>query len=303
MGDVVGATTRRRGLTAVPTAVIFCAVASFWGMNAVAMKVAGRTVPPLTVAAVRAVLGGLVLLAIALREGADRPRGRSEWVGICAIAIPMTGLSTAFMFLALRHAPAGLLSILSNTMPLWVALLAPLVLAEPTTRRALLGLCVGLLGTAVVAWRAVEGEVRLIGVMFGVLAALMAAIGTMMFRKFPLPRLSRSMAVSMQLLVSSVLLGVMAVPDDRSSMTFPWTFWLSFAYLTLLGLALSFVLFSELTRRATGLQSTSVAYLSTVLGVLFGAVLLGERLSWLTMLGGVIAIVGVAIVQTAPTRR
>lgn len=296
----VSAAGGRRGLARVPTAVLFASVASFWAMNTVAMRVAGRSVPPLTVAAVRSVLGGSVLLAIARRQGADRPRGRAEWLGIAAIAVPMTGLSTAFLFLAARNIPAGLVSIISNTMPLFVAVLAPLLLRETTTARSMVGLAIGLSGTVLVAWRAIEGEVRPLGIAYAIGGAATSALGSMMYKRFPVPRLDRTMVVAVQLLISSVVLGLLAVPDDRSAMRFPWTFTLSFVYLALLGLALSFVLYSELLRRSSGLRASAVAYLATVLGVVFGAVLLHERLSWLTLAGGAIAIIGVAVVQTAP---
>ena len=215
----------------------------------------------------------------------------------------MTGLSTAFLFLAARNIPAGLVAIISNTMPLFVAVLAPLLLREATTGRALVGIAIGLAGTVLVAWRAVEGEVRPLGIVFAVGAAATSAFGSVMYKRFPLPRLDRTMVVAVQLLVSSALLAAMAAPDDRSHLRFPWTFTLSFVYLSLFGLALSFVFFSELLRRASGLQASAVAYLSTVLGVVFGAVLLHERLSWLTLAGGAIAIIGVAVVQAAPPRR
>lgn len=294
---------RTRGLAVVPTAVLFASVASFWAMNTVAMRVAGRTVPPLTVAAVRAVVGGVVLLAVARRAGADRPRGAAEWRGIAAIAVPMTGLSTALLFLAARNIPAGLVAIISNTMPLFVAVIAPVLLREATTLRSLVGIAVGLVGTVLVAWRAIAGEVRPLGIAFAVGAAAMSAVGSLMYKRFPVARLDRTMVVAVQLLLSSVLLGLLALPDDRSHMRFPWTFTLSFVYLSLFGLALSFVFFSELLRRSSGLQASAVAYLATVLGVVFGAVLLHERLSWLTLVGGAIAIIGVAVVQAAPARR
>lgn len=293
----------KRGLAVVPTFVLFAAVASFWAMNTVAMRVAGRTVPPLTVAAVRAVVGGVVLLAIARRSGADRPRGAAEWRGIAAIAVPMTGLSTALLFLAARNIPAGLVAIISNTMPLFVAVIAPVLLRERTSLRSVVGIAIGMVGTVLVAWRAIEGEVRPLGIAYAVGAALMSAVGSLMYKRFPVPRLDRTMVVAVQLLLSAVLLAAMAAPDDRSHMTFPWTFTLSFVYLSLFGLALSFVLFSELLRRSSGLQASAVAYLATVLGVVFGAVLLHERLSWLTLVGGAIAIIGVAVVQAVPGSR
>lgn len=284
-------------LARVPTAVLFVAVASFWGMNTVAMRVAGRTVPPLSVATVRALVGGLVLTFLASRRGARWPQGRTEWLQIAAIAVPMTGLSTAFLFLAARHIPAGLVSILANTMPLFTVVLAIFVLGERLTARIAFGLLVGMAGAVIVAWRAIGGEIRGVGIVFAALASLTSALGAVLYKRFPLPGVDRLRVVAVQLLISFVVLGVMAIPDDRSSMSFPWTFVLSFAYLSLLGLALSFVCFSELVSRGTGMQSSAVAYLSTVLGVLFGAVLLHERLSWTVLVGGAIAIAGVAIVQ------
>jgi drug/metabolite transporter (DMT)-like permease len=286
----------------IPSWVLFISVASFWGLNMVAMRVAGRQVPPLTVAASRSLVGGLVLLALARRKGARLPNTRDEWKGIAAIALMMTGMSTAFIFLAAKNAPAGLASILTNTMPLFVAILAPILLKEQVSLKSGIGLLLGLAGAVIVAWRAIEGDVKPAGVVFGILGAVTAALGGIMYKKFPLPGVDRLMVVAIQLLMSCVVLTLAALPENRSHMTFRWTFWLSFVYLSLLGLATSFVFFSELISRGSSLQASAVAYLSTFLGVLFGALFLRERLSASVLIGGAIAIVGVAIVQ-APSRK
>ena len=285
-------------LQRVPVWVLFCSVASFWGMNTVAMRVAGRAVPPLTVATARALIGSVVLLTVARRKRADWPRSFEEWKGVVAIGLVMTGLSTACLFLAAKNIPAGMLSILTNTMPIWVALLAPVMLGERATARSIVGLAVGLCGTVIVAWRAIEGNVRPIGIVYGLGAAAATALGSLLYKRYPLARLDRTMVVSMQLFASTVLLGLLSIPNDLSNVHFPWTSTVAFAYLSLMGLALSFVFFSELMRRGTGLQASAVSYLATVLGVGFGAIFLHERLSWLTLLGGAIAIGGVVIVQS-----
>jgi drug/metabolite transporter (DMT)-like permease len=290
----------KRSLVGVPTWVIFLIVAGCWGMNTVAMRVVSRYAPPLSIATARAIVGGSLLVAISRAQKADWPSGKAEWGGIASIALFMTGLSTACMFLASKNAPAGVNSILSNTMPLFLAVLAPRFLSEKVTTRTILGLTIGLCGAALVAWRAIHGNIKPIGIAFGVAAAFGSAVGSIMYRRMPLPRLHRLMVVGMQLLLSSVVLGLLALPDDRSHMRFPWQFWLNFIYLAFIGLALSFVCFSELVQRVTGMQAGSAAYLSTFVGVLGGAVLLGEKLSPLVLLGGVVAIVGVAIVQSAP---
>jgi drug/metabolite transporter (DMT)-like permease len=287
----------------IPAFVLFGFVATCWGMNSVTMKVTGRTVPPLTVATARALLGGGILLLVARRTGADWPRSRQEWTGLAWIAFLMTGLSTAGLFLAAKNAPAGLVSIFSNLMPLFTAMFAPVLLNEKISRRVVVGLLVGLSGAVIVASRAIHGEIKPMGVVFGLVGAITAALGSIMYKRFPLKRLDRLMVVAVQLLLSSVVLGVLAVPENRSHMRFPWQFKLSFVYLTFVGLAMSFVLWSELLSRSSSMQSSAVAYLATVIGVVAGAVLLGERLSATVLVGGVVAIAGVAIVQLDQLRR
>jgi drug/metabolite transporter (DMT)-like permease len=281
----------------VPVAVLFVGVASCWGMNSVAMRVAGRYAPPLTVAALRAVIGAGVLIALARRSKAVWPKGRTEWMALALIGFFMTGVSTACLFLAAKNAPAGVVSIFSNTMPLFTAMLAPLILKERVSRQLLIGLIVGLIGTVIVAWRAIDGDIKALGVAFGIAAAAFTAFGSILYKMYPLVRLDRRMIVGMQLANSAVVLAVLSIPDDRTAVTVTWQLVLSFTYLALVGLALSFVMYSELLSRATAMQAGSAAYLATVVGVLCGAVLLGERLSWTVLAGGVVTIAGVAIVQ------
>jgi drug/metabolite transporter (DMT)-like permease len=180
--------------------------------------------------------------------------------------------------------------------------MAPTLLKERISSKIMLGVSVGMLGAVVVAWRAIAGEVRPIGVFYGLAGAFASALGSVLYKRYPLPRLDRTMVIGVQLAMSSVVLGVLAIPDDRSQMKFRWQLALSFVYLAIIGLALSFVMYSELISRASAMQTSAVSYLATVIGVMAGAVLLKERLSWLVLVGGVIAIVGVAIVQTAQLR-
>jgi drug/metabolite transporter (DMT)-like permease len=290
-------------LKRVPPAVLFVGVATCWGMNTVAMRVAGRYVPPLTVATARSIVGGTVLLSLARARGSVWPKGKDEWMPLALLATLMTGITTAALFLAAKNAPAGLVSIFSNTMPLFTALFAPMFLKERVSRQMAIGLGIGLCGTVIVAWRAIEGQIRPLGVVFGLLGAIGSALGSIMYKRYPLVRLDRMMIIGIQLAISSVVLGLLAVPDDRSHMQFRWQLVLCFVYLSLIGLAMSFVMYSELISRATAMQSSAVSYLATVVGVVAGAVLLRERLSWLVLVGGVIAIAGVAVVQTAQLRR
>jgi drug/metabolite transporter (DMT)-like permease len=286
----------------VPVAALFVGVAFCWGMNSVAMKYVGRFGPPLTIAAARAVVGSAVLVVLARRSKFDWPRGSDEWIRVGLIGLFMTGISTACLFLGARLIPAGLLSILSNTMPLFTAVFAPLLLKERLTARLSGGLLIGLCGTILVGWRAIHGKIQPAGVLLALGAAMFTAFGSVLYKKFPLVRIERQMLVGCQLAVSAVVLGAMSIPGHHKAFTFKPMFFVAFAYLSIIGLALSFVMYSELLSRATAMQSGSASYLATVIGVVLGSVLLGERLSWLVLLGGAVTIAGVAIVQISQMR-
>jgi drug/metabolite transporter (DMT)-like permease len=286
----------------LPIWFLFVGVAFCWGMNTVAMTVAGKYAPSLSVAALRALCGAIILLTMAKRSGASFPTARADWVAMAAIGVSMTGLSTAFFFLGARAVPAGVLAILSNSMPLFTAILAPIVLGERLTGRIGIGLLVGMLGTVLIAWRAIAGDISVRGVIYGLLGAGFAAVGSVLYRKWPLRGFDRTMTVGVQLAVSFGFLGVWSIPDDRSAIRITWPLILSFVYLAIV-VGLSFVMYSELLSRATALQSGSVAYTATVFGVVLGAVLLRERLSWLVLIGGAITIAGVALVQFTHTKK
>lgn len=63
-------------------------------------------------------------------------------------------------------------------------------------------------------------------------------------------------------------------------------------------LAITFVLFATVLRRAPAIQGAAVAYLTPFFGVLFGWVLVGDRFSVLEVCGGLLVIGGVAVLST-----
>lgn len=126
------------GILAVSTASLF-------------IRFAQQEAHSLTIAAVRLSLASLILLPIAIRH--FRPElsgmsGRDWWLvfgsgGFLAIHFATWILSLAYTSIASSI-------VLVATMPVWVAILAPLLLKEPLTRAALAGLAITTLGALVI---------------------------------------------------------------------------------------------------------------------------------------------------------
>ena len=71
--------------------------------------------------------------------------------------------------------------------------------------------------------------------------------------------------------------------------------WMNIAFLGLLASAASFVLWSAACRTIGVVKMTVSLYLTPIVGVVFAAVFLGERVTRLEIIGGCVILVGVAL--------
>jgi drug/metabolite transporter (DMT)-like permease len=122
-----------------------------WGAAYVPSAWLVETWPPLIAAGARLGTAGLVLLGVLVALG--RPwRAGVGAVAVGWLALTQTVLFYGATFWGIAHAGAGLSAVLANTDPLFVAMLAAVVLGERLARAQWLGLVVGLSGAGIVVW-------------------------------------------------------------------------------------------------------------------------------------------------------
>ena len=107
--------------------------------------------PPLIAAGARLAVAGLVLLAALAATGRTLRPGVGTGA-IAWLALTQTVLFYWALFWGIEQAGAGLAAVLANTDPLFVAVLAALLLDERMAPLQWAGLALGLIGAAVVVW-------------------------------------------------------------------------------------------------------------------------------------------------------
>jgi probable blue pigment (indigoidine) exporter len=123
-----------------------------WGLVYVPSAWLVESWPPLFAAGARVAIAGAVLLLalVALR----RPfLPGCSWSVVLILAATQSVVLYGASYLGIAYGGAGLTSVLQNTDPLFVAVLAVLVLGESMSGRQWLGMAIGLLGAVVVAWK------------------------------------------------------------------------------------------------------------------------------------------------------
>jgi drug/metabolite transporter (DMT)-like permease len=193
--------------------------------------------------------------------------------------------------------PSGLAALLIAAVPLWVVLLRAGTGDRPT-RWTVVGVLVGFAGVAVLLLPGARPQgVALLPALMVVLASLSWSIGSVISTRLAMPadRLTSTVLQMvggcLALSLSGLLRGEQLEPERVSSSSV-----LALGYLVVFGSLVAFTAYSWLLSVAPVSLVSTYAYVNPVVAVLLGAVLLGEEVGPLTVLGGVITVLAVAIV-------
>lgn len=291
-GDAIVAVHSRGGAL-----VLLVLLSLVWGLHWVVTKIGLGYMPPLTYAALR-VGGGLatVLVLLGARRRLRLP-ARSDVPILLSIGLGQVAAGVLIMSLALQVVAAGRSSVLVYTMPLWVAVLLAVAFRVRPRRNEVLGLALGIVGLvallnpAVIDW-SVPGELP------GTLALLANAViwagATIHVRRHRWTSTPLDLQ-PWQLLIAFVPLLVIAFLVEG----FQGVDWQPATVLILLysgPLATAFATWaSQAITRSLGAQASATGFLAVpVVGLASGALILGESLGPVDVVGFALVLAGVA---------
>lgn len=301
MATATGAAPRE--LTQRATLALVFAVAVFAGGNFTALKFASDHAEPLFLTGLRAGIGGPVLFIVARLRGESLPRSWRLIGHIFVVSLAVTTTSSALLVYGVSRVPAGVASLIASTMPLFTAVLAVFALSARILPMAGVGLGVGLVGTATLASGSLGGDGSAIGLLAMVGAAFTWAFGTVYLKWADFSEISATVLVAIQLVMSAVvLIPVAALVEDVGGTDWSLGLFVPLAYAGFIASALTFTMLSTIALYASPTQASATAYLMPFFGVLFGWLFADETLGWAELFGGLLVIVGVFFVVTAPTR-
>jgi drug/metabolite transporter (DMT)-like permease len=269
-----------------------------WSTGFVAARYATTDTGPLTFLAVRMVLAAAALAVFAMLRGAPRvDRTLIPWVVLAGIGMHVLYLGGVFVAID-RGLPSGVSALIAGLHPVLTALASRRVLGERLVRLQWIGVGLGFAGViAVVVDRLLTHStgVTLMTMGASAVSVLGMAGGTLVQRKkcSSMPLLWGTV---LQYAAAAIVLSVLAVVWER--VDFGITGRSLFALLwavVILSIAAVLLMLWLLQRRAAS-QVTSLFFLTPALSTVEGAVLFGERLGALALVGLLISLLGVAFV-------
>ncbi|WP_336697760.1 DMT family transporter [Curtobacterium sp. USHLN213] len=283
-----------RGMTRHAATLAGFAVVVLWASAFPAIRVAVPEFGAVGLSFVRLAVAAIALIVVGLIMRIRLPRlADLGWVAACGL----TGMAAYQLLLnwGELHVPAGTASIIVSAAPLVSVLVARVLFAERVPVIVGVGSLVALAGVTVVC-------LARSGIGFGaaawVVVAAMVVQGIYHPLQKPLLRKYSSIEVATYCMLAGVVMTLPFVPVGWAMIVHAGPAgWLSAAYLGLLPSALGFVLWAFAVARMPVALSTSLLYLVPPVAVLISWIWLGEVPLVQEAVGGVIVLLGVALVS------
>lgn len=269
-----------------------------WSGNFTAVKVGVTDIAPLAFSVVRFALGASVTVAVVVwREGWPRFQRRDLPLLGAAALIGITVNQVAFVT-ALQATSAANVALLIGTIPIWTAVIAVLTRQERVARTLWVGLGAGLVGVTLIVIGGGEavGGVSVVGELGALATALSWAVYSVLIR--PLMRRYSALQLSaFVMVVGTLVLVPFSVP---SVLTQDWSAvppdaWVGLLYAAILSVTVTNILYFTAIHRIGASRAALYTYMEPFLGVLIAVILLGDSVTALQLVGGVVVLGSVAI--------
>lgn len=287
-----------------------------WAGNFIAAKIGLLYLPPLAMASFRVVLAGAVMIPgyfsclrlSTFAEAAELRRrgfgGRDFWtfvyLGFFGVTINQMCFTIGLHFTSVSHS-----AVIVGLSPIYTLVLALLFRLERATGHKVVGMVIALAGVAVLASEngisphsaSMEGDaITMAGsvgfAMYGVLGKRVAA------------RFDTLSMTAFTHFAGALIVLPLAIREARALLLagqrqLPWPAWGALLYMAVFSSALAYVFYFWLLRYLEASQLSAFTYLLPVLATILGILWLGERGSWVQVLGAVMSLGGVYWIESS----
>ena len=289
-----------------------------WGTAMVAMKGVMNETSPLFLASMRLLPAGALVVLASVALGRKQPKGWSAWLWIGLFALVDGTLFQGFLAKGLERTGAGLGSVMIDSQPLAVAVMARFLFKEWIGPLGWLGLSIGLLGISFIGlpdewifslfqgqWFnvsiALEQEIWTVlfqqGEWLMLMAALSMAVGTILIG-FVAKEADPVAATGWHMILGGIPLAVASALGEPSA----WqgvslSGWLEIGYATVFGSAIAYGVFFYLAAQGNLTSLSALTFLTPVFALLFSTLLLAESLSFLQWSGVMLTLISIYLIN------
>lgn len=284
-------------LTLILGYILICLI---WGTTWLAIKVSIFSLPPFFSAGIRFAIASLLILAILKFRGYKYRFDMKETIFLLLVGLGSFSIPYGLVYWAEGRITSGLTAVTFAVMPFFAAILSRYFLKdERFTFWKVFGILLGFAGLVVIFGRdlrvgSLEGAAGILAV---VLSAFLNSVVAVAVKKHGYhidPVFINLIPMS---LGAVTLLATSFFIEDWGTLTFNTSTVLAVLYLAVFGSVLAFVVYFYLLKHISVVLLTMTSFITPILAIASGALVLGEKFPPGTLVGSAMILVGVLLMN------
>lgn len=277
-----------------------------WGSTYLAIRVAvreGSGFPPVTMAAMRLTVAGLLMLLWGRLAGRSLKVSWRDLRVLFGSGVLLWGIANGLVVWAEQRADSGLAALMVGAVPIWSAVIDSGLDRRRPPWALVAALLIGLSGVAALVAPVLQTGIRadLLSVIALLFAPISWAVGSVLQGRRPVS-VSPIVSSGYQQVAGGVWLvaGALLLHEPTPHPT--TEAWVAWGYLVIVG-GLGFFAYVQALRLLPISLATTYAYVNPVIAVFLGWLILGESITAWTLVGAALVVLGVAGVLRVRMRR
>lgn len=288
---------RSRWQALVVLLVLEAALVVCWSAGFVGTRFAISHAPIFLVLLWRSLVSGLLLLPFALTIG-PRMRWQDVRAHMVFATFGMAFYLASFPLAMAQGVPTGIVALVSDMLPLAIALLSWPILGQALTPKQWLGTAIGLAGVVVASGTSLTlGNVPPWSFALPVLGTFCLALSTLMQKRSPASAMPLHQSLCVQCLTAAAVFSGFAWSEGGVMPVLDPSFIGGILWLALVATFGAWSLYYIALRKSSPTRVTAVLYLSPPVTMIWAWLMFSEPLSIAMAVGLVVSLIGIVIVS------
>ncbi|MBL4805206.1 MAG: EamA family transporter [Alphaproteobacteria bacterium] len=264
-----------------------------WGMHFVVIRIGALEIPPFMLLSIRFALCGLIFLPFAKRISWE------TFKHLAMYAIPFQGMHMSFLFAGLAQVDASIGGLIMKAELPMLIILGWFVFKERFGPKTFFGLLIAFIGGAIVIYKPhTDANVTTWGIIFLLLSALFWAIGSTQLRRIKDLNFPTMVGYAFTIALPIAMMNSFLFEEnhiERLQNADHGKLAIVLFYQVII-VSMSHFGWKVLVGRNPVYVLTAFTILTPIFAFIGGVLILDEPLAWTTILGGAVALAGIAIV-------
>ncbi len=275
----------------------FILISIIWGSTWLAIKIGLNSISPFYGIAIRFSIASLILFLILKIRHEEIPLDKKSISLYLNLAILSFSFPFALVYWGEQYIASGLASVLFGVYPFMVAIGSHFFLkSEKLNVYKMFGIIFGFIGIVLIFWSDIKfGQSNIIGMAAILVSTIMQGASLVMLKRANHQINPMSLTFGGMFLSLFIMYPMAFIFEDFSKLIFDMKGVYPILYLGTFGTVVTFVVYYWLMKRVEIVYLSLVSFVTPVLAVLLGTILLREKLSQSIFFGAAFVLLGILI--------